>query len=34
MPPPLLLPQNISLTFGTKALLSGAALATGAGDRI
>ena len=34
MPPPLLLLQNISLTFGTKPLLSGAALAAGAGDRI
>jgi ATP-binding cassette subfamily F protein uup len=34
MPPPLLLLQDISLTFGTKALLSGAALAVGAGDRI
>jgi ATP-binding cassette subfamily F protein uup len=34
MPPPLLLLQNINLTFGTKALLSGAALAVGAGDRI
>src|SRR6267154_5196286 len=34
MPPPLLLLQNISLTFGTKPLLAGAALAAGAGDRI
>ena len=34
MPPPLLLLQNISLTFGAKPLLSGAALAVGAGDRI
>src|SRR5438270_8517 len=34
MPPPLLLLQNIRLTFGTKPLLSGAALAVGADDRI
>jgi ATP-binding cassette subfamily F protein uup len=34
MPPPLLLLQNISVTFGTTALLSGAVLAVGAGDRI
>src|SRR4051812_47261231 len=34
MPPPLLLLQNISVTFGTKALLSGAVLAVGADDRI
>jgi len=34
MPPPLLLLQNISLTFGTRPLLLGAALSVGAGDRI
>jgi ATP-binding cassette subfamily F protein uup len=34
MPPPLLLLQDISLTFGAMPLLSGAALAVGAGDRI
>src|SRR5690348_15348465 len=34
MPPPLLLLQNISVTFGTTALLSGAVLAVGVGDRI
>src|SRR5688572_25255849 len=34
MPPPLLLLQDISLTFGATPLLSGAALAVAAGDRI
>jgi len=34
MPPPLLLLQDISLTFGVTALLRGAALAIAAGDRI
>jgi ATP-binding cassette subfamily F protein uup len=34
MPPPLLLLQDISLTFGVTPLLSGAALAVGAGDRV
>src|ERR1700682_2122438 len=34
MPPPLLLLQDISLTFGVMPLLSGAALAVAAGDRI
>jgi ABC transport system ATP-binding/permease protein len=34
MPPPLLLLQGISLTFGARPLLSGAALAVAAGDRI
>src|SRR5260221_11866948 len=34
MPPPLLLLQDISLTFGVTALLLGAALAIAAGDRI
>ena len=34
MPPPLLLLQDISLTFGAAPLLSGAALALTAGDRI
>jgi len=34
MPPPLLLLQDISLTFGATPLLSGAALAVGVGDRI
>src|SRR5947208_15144290 len=34
MPPPLLLLQEISLTFGTTPLLSGASLAVAAGDRI
>jgi ATP-binding cassette subfamily F protein uup len=34
MPPPLLLLQDISLTFGVTPLLSGAALAIAAGDRI
>ena len=33
-PPPLLLLQDISLTFGATPLLSGAALAVAAGDRI
>ena len=34
MPPPLLLLQDISLTFGTAPLLAGAGLAVAAGDRI
>src|SRR5258708_23243987 len=34
MPPPLLLLQDISLTFGVMPLLSGATLAVGAGDRV
>ena len=34
MPPPLLLLQNISLTFGVTPLLSSAELAVAAGDRI
>ena len=34
MPPPLLLLQDIALTFGTTPLLSGAGLAVGANDRI
>src|SRR5882724_10826048 len=34
MPPPLLLLQDISLTFGVTPLLSGATLAVGAGDRV
>jgi ATP-binding cassette subfamily F protein uup len=34
MPPPLILLQDISLTFGATPLLSGAALAVGTGDRI
>jgi ABC transport system ATP-binding/permease protein len=34
MPPPLLLLQEISLSFGATPLLSGAALAVTAGDRI
>jgi hypothetical protein len=34
MPPPLLLLQDISLTFGAMPLLSGAALAVGAGDSL
>src|SRR5438552_10643821 len=34
MPPPLLLLQDISLTFGVTPLLSGAELAVAAGDRI
>src|SRR5436305_910957 len=34
MPPPLLLLQDIGLTFGAAPLLSGAALAVAAGDRI
>src|SRR5215831_15650054 len=34
MPPPLLLLQDISLTFGVTPLLSGAGLAVAAGDRI
>ena len=34
MPPPLLLLQDISLTFGATPLLSGATLAVAAGDRI
>src|SRR5438105_834184 len=34
MPPPLLLLQDISLTFGVTPLLSGATLAVAAGDRI
>jgi len=34
MPPPLLLLQEISLTFGTTPLLSGASLAVATGDRI
>jgi len=34
MPPPLLLLQEISLTFGTTPLLSGASLAVVTGDRI
>src|ERR1700680_810356 len=34
MPPPLLLLQDVSLTFGATPLLSGATLAVGAGDRI
>ena len=34
MPPPLLLLQDISLTFGATPLLSGAELAVAAGDRI
>jgi ABC-type molybdenum transport system ATPase subunit/photorepair protein PhrA len=32
--PPLLLPQNIVLTFGAAPLLSGAGLAVATGDRI
>jgi ATP-binding cassette subfamily F protein uup len=34
MPPPLLLLQHISLTFGVTPLLSGATLTVAAGDRI
>ena len=34
MPPPLLLLQDISLTFGITPLLSGAELAVAAGDRV
>src|ERR1700720_2635705 len=34
MPPPLLLLQDISITFGAAPLLSGAVLAVAAGDRI
>jgi ATP-binding cassette subfamily F protein uup len=34
MPPPLLLLQDISLTFGTAPLLSGAGLSVAAGDRV
>ena len=34
MPPPLLLLQNISLTFGATPLLSRAELAVAAGDRV
>jgi ATP-binding cassette subfamily F protein uup len=34
MPPPLLLLQDINLTFGATPLLSGAELAVAAGDRI
>src|SRR5712671_3835089 len=34
MPPPLILLQDISLTFGATPLLAGAALAVAAGDRI
>ena len=34
MPPPLLLLQDISLTFGVTPLLSGAGLSIAAGDRV
>jgi ATP-binding cassette subfamily F protein uup len=34
MPPPLLLLQEISVTFGVAPLLSGAELAVAAGDRV
>ena len=34
MPPPLLLLQDISLSFGTTPVLAGAGLAVGAGDRL
>ena len=34
MPPPLLLLQDISLTFGVTPLLSGAKLAVASGDRV
>jgi ABC transport system ATP-binding/permease protein len=34
MPPPLLLLQDIHLTFGTAPILAGAGLAVGAGDRV
>jgi ATP-binding cassette subfamily F protein uup len=34
MPPPLLLLQDISLTFGVTPLLAGAGLAVAAGDRV
>ena len=34
MPPPLLLLQDISVTFGVTPLLSGAELAVAAGDRV
>src|ERR1700739_3006035 len=34
MPPPLLLLQDITVTFGVTPLLSGAELAVAAGDRI
>jgi ATP-binding cassette subfamily F protein uup len=34
MPPPLLLLQDINLTFGVTPLLSGAELAAAAGDRV
>src|SRR2546430_14227248 len=34
MPPPLLLLQDISLTFGVTPLLTGASLGVAAGDRI
>src|SRR5579863_2096689 len=34
MPPPLLLLQDIRLTFGTAPLLTGAELAVAAGDRV
>jgi ATP-binding cassette subfamily F protein uup len=34
MPPPLILLQDISLTFGVTPLLSGATLTVAAGDRI
>ena len=34
MPPPLLLLQDINLTFGTAPLLSGAGLSVAAGDRV
>ena len=34
MPPPLLLLQDISLTFGTAPLLAGAGLSVAAGDRV
>src|SRR5438309_12096928 len=34
MPPPLLLLQDVSLTFGARPLLSDATLAVAAGDRI
>ena len=34
MPPPLLLLQDISLSFGTSPVLAGAGLAVAAGDRL
>jgi len=34
VPPPLLLLQDINLTFGATPLLSGAELAVAAGDRV